>query len=178
MNPNWKTTKDEAAFDGSPWLRVQRRVVITPDGARLDDWYFADFPSFVNVLVRTQDELFLIVEVEKYACDRSSYSLVGGFIEAGESPIEAARRELLEEAGFVSPKWIELGSSVVDPNRGCGSAHFFMADEAIRAQQPTARIVSRSEKFFLINPGSNRRFWKGVLERSRGRLVPCKVFCG
>ena len=41
-------------------------------------------------------------------------SPVGGFIERGELPEAAAKRELLEETGYESPDWTALGEFAVD----------------------------------------------------------------
>lgn len=45
--------------------------------------------------------------------NRSALEIVSGGIEPGEEPIEAARRELREEAGLAAERWTPL--SFVDP---------------------------------------------------------------
>ncbi len=48
-----------------------------------------------------------------YAVGRVTLEGVSGGIESGESPLQSAQRELLEELGIVAQKWTWLGS--VDP---------------------------------------------------------------
>lgn len=52
---------------------------------------------------------------------------VGGQVEAGETPEEAANRELIEEMGLEAGKMIPLGSYRVDVNRGFGTISCFLA---------------------------------------------------
>ncbi len=54
-----------------------------------------------------------LVREFKYAINRPSLEVVSGGIETGEEPIDAARRELREEAGLEAREWIPMGH--VDP---------------------------------------------------------------
>jgi 8-oxo-dGTP pyrophosphatase MutT (NUDIX family) len=49
------------------------------------------------------------VQEFKYAIERPSLEVISGGIDEGESPAEAARRELKEEAGLRTEKLIDLG---------------------------------------------------------------------
>ncbi|MEP6717408.1 MAG: NUDIX hydrolase [Terriglobia bacterium] len=49
----------------------------------------------------------------KYAVDRPSLEVVSGGVEPGEEPLEAAQRELREEAGLEAREWTPMGR--VDP---------------------------------------------------------------
>ena len=47
---------------------------------------------------------------EKYGFIGSSLAPVGGYIEADELPLVAAKREVLEELGLASTDWVPLRS--------------------------------------------------------------------
>ena len=53
-------------------------------------------------------------------------------LEAGEDPLVAAKREVLEECGYASADadWHYLGAGVPDANRGCGLGHMYLATNA------------------------------------------------
>jgi ADP-ribose pyrophosphatase len=74
---------------------------------------------------------------------------VGGFIEAGEEPIKAAQRELLEETGYESADWTHLGSYRVDPNRGVAVGHLYLARQARYVAPRNADDLEEQELLLL-----------------------------
>lgn len=144
---NWRTLTSELVYDGSPWLRVTKNCVQTPAGTKIDGWQTVELPSFVNVMARTRDGQFVVLQQDKYEC--SSLCAAGGLIDGDESPDVAARRELLEETGYQSEKWTLLGSYVIDPNRGCGRCHLFFADDAVKVGEATAPDLEQGAVLLL-----------------------------
>jgi ADP-ribose pyrophosphatase len=61
-------------------------------------------PDTVQVIVVVGDSI-LIQKEEQPDSSRPFTALPGGRCEAGEEPLEAAKRELLEETGYVSDDW-------------------------------------------------------------------------
>jgi ADP-ribose pyrophosphatase len=55
----------------------------------------------------------------------------------------------MEEAGYQSSHWENLGQFVVDGNRGNGVAHFFLARDAVRVAEPNADDLEEQEMLFL-----------------------------
>ena len=99
---------------GSSW----KIILELPDGRLISDWLWIITPDYANVVVVTEDEHFLCFRPVKYGLEGITLGIVGGFVEEGEGPSQAARRELLEETGYESRDWLPLGSYRVDPNRG------------------------------------------------------------
>jgi ADP-ribose pyrophosphatase len=126
----WKTKTRQTILNQQPWLLVENHTVELPDGRLIPDWPWIITPDYVNVVVVTEDKHFLCFRQVKYALEGTTLGIVGGFVEQGEEPFEAARRELLEETGYESTDWIPLGSYRVDPNRGIAIGHLYLARRA------------------------------------------------
>jgi ADP-ribose pyrophosphatase len=142
---SWKTLSRRTAFQQEPFLTLELHEVELPDGRRITDWPWIITPDYVNVLAQTAEGLFLFFRQRKYAVEGITLSPVGGFIEKGEAPEAAAKRELLEETGYTATEWFSLGSYAVDANRGAGHAHFFLARNARPVGQPTADDLEEQE---------------------------------
>lgn len=146
------------------YLTVEEHDVRLPDGRRVAGWPWVVTPDYVNVFAVTTRGLVLCLKVEKYATQGPSLALPGGFIEPGESPRDAAMRELREETGHTAMTWLDLGSFAVDGNRGAGRAHFFLATDAAPTggavaddiENPTCVEMNRGEVDAALRDGAFR----------------------
>jgi ADP-ribose pyrophosphatase len=71
-------------------------------------------PDWCNVVAVTDDGRVVMVWQYRFGTDEMSLEVPGGVVDPGESPEEAARRELREETGFEAESFELL--SVVEPN--------------------------------------------------------------
>lgn len=148
MQP-WKTLSRQMILDHSKYLVVEDHTVELPDGQVIEKWPWIITPDYVNVLAVTEDNKFLCFRQTKYALNGTSLAPVGGYLEPDEEPLPAAQRELLEETGYVAPKWINLGEYRVDANRGGCMAYLFLALGAYRVQEPDADDLEEQELLTL-----------------------------
>jgi ADP-ribose pyrophosphatase len=131
-----KTLTRETVFNMEPFLKVELHTVQLPNGKVIENWSWLVTPDFVNVVAITEDQDYLCFRQVKYGVQGTSLAPVGGYIEPGEDPLNAAKRELLEEMGYQARRWEKLGQFVVDANRGSGTAHFFLARGAYKVAEP------------------------------------------
>jgi ADP-ribose pyrophosphatase len=148
MEP-WQTLSRRVLLDHSEYLLVEEHAVKLPSGQIIPDWPWIVTPSFVNVVAVTPDERFLCFRQVKYGVKGTTLAPVGGFIDAGEEPLTAAQRELLEETGYEAPTWIDLGRYRVDPNRGIAMAHLFLACDARCTGEPQPDDLEEQELLHL-----------------------------
>lgn len=78
--------------------------------------------SAAIILPITEDKkIILAIEPRVFTKETVDIGLPAGYIEYFENPIDAAKRELLEETGYESDDFIYLGSYYQD--QGCSSAY-------------------------------------------------------
>lgn len=90
------------------WLSV-REDRVTHDSGREGLFGVIEMVAGSTVLAMNhQNEVYLVNEY-KYGMGGESLELMSGGLDAGESPLVAAQRELREELGFVAEDWMDLG---------------------------------------------------------------------
>ena len=148
MKP-WKTLSRQTILDRGKFLTVENHVIELPDGRIIDDWSWIITPDFVLVLAMTEDDQFICFRQTKYAVDGPTLAPVGGYIEPGEDPLVAARRELLEETGCEAEDWVFLGRYPVMANRGGGAGYLYLAKGARFVAEPQSDDLEEQELLLL-----------------------------
>lgn len=109
----WKIVASEQLFQ-KPWLNVRRDRVQLPNGRIFDEYYVLSYPTWVNVIAETTDGKLLIERQYRHGIRQVSFEICAGCVEKGETPLQGAKRELLEETGYAGGEWQEL--MVLSPN--------------------------------------------------------------
>jgi ADP-ribose pyrophosphatase len=94
-------------FDGS-LLKVHRDSVRLPDGTTGQREYVRH-PGAVAMVPLFDDGSVLLERQFRYPHRRTFIEVPAGKLEPGEPPLDTARRELLEETGYVAAEWARLG---------------------------------------------------------------------
>src|SRR5262249_1855701 len=108
-NP-WKTLDTRIVYD-NPWIRVREDNVLRPDG-NPGIYGVVHYKSIaIGILPIDEDGFTYLVGQYRYTIDQYSWEIPEGGCGQGEEPIEAAKRELLEETGLVASNWRVLGEA-------------------------------------------------------------------
>lgn len=93
-------------------VRLREDTVVLPRGTETV-YEYVEIKSGSSTLAVEEDGDVWLVREWKYAIGRPSLEVVSGGIEPGETPLDAARRELREEIGVDARELIPVGH--VDP---------------------------------------------------------------
>lgn len=91
------------------------------------DFYILGAPAWINVLPVTEEGKIILVEQYRFGIKEPTLEIPGGMVDNGENPEETARRELLEETGYVSDDWKSLGKVSANPAIMSNFTHIFLA---------------------------------------------------
>jgi 8-oxo-dGTP pyrophosphatase MutT (NUDIX family) len=156
----WKILRSEY-ISRRPWMTARRDEVQLPDGRIIPEYWVLEFPDWVNVIALTKDGDMVMVRQYRHALGLTEYELCAGVMEEGESPLEAAKRELLEETGFGGGTWTEFMSICANPSNHTNLAHTFLAVGVERVceqhldatEELTCHVLSQDEVFGMLQRG-------------------------
>ena len=93
-------------------------------------------PDWVNVTALTPEGEVVIVKQYRFGTASTTIEIPGGMVDPGEDPLEAARRELLEETGFASERWSLMGSVAPNPAFLNNRCYHYLAEDAHQVAPP------------------------------------------
>lgn len=143
-NRKWKVLDSQKLLSKGTWMNLRQERVQLPSGAIVPEWFVLEFPDWINVIAITKEGNFVMEDQYRHALGETHYELVAGVIDPGESPLEAAQRELSEETGFGGGKWELFMTVSPNPTNHTNLSYTFLATgvEKLKEQhqEPTEDI--------------------------------------
>ena len=119
------------------WFRIKELPPQPEWGMGEKPFYRIDGNDGVVALLLTEDLKIVLVRQFRPARNSRTIEFPAGFMEKGEDPEEAIRRELLEETGYEPGELIRLGSHGVSVDRLSYSFISFAALNSRKVSEPS-----------------------------------------
>ena len=107
-------------------LRSDR--LLSPRTGQPVDAYVLESGHWVNVLALTPQQQVVLIRQYRFGTGEDTLEIPGGLVDPGETPFEAAQRELQEETGYGAQRWTPLGSVTPNPAFMTNRRHSFLAE--------------------------------------------------
>lgn len=102
------TTKNSTPKYNNPWMNVREDIVVDQAGQEKTYGVVTMLKGATILAMDTNKNIYL-AKLYRYGLKADSIECPGGAIDEGESPLEAAKRELQEELGITAETWLDMG---------------------------------------------------------------------
>ena len=76
----WKVNNSEYIYK-SRWLTVRKDSICTDKGVNIDDFYVLEYPTWVNVVAKTEDGNYIVERQYRHGLERDAYEICAGICE-------------------------------------------------------------------------------------------------
>ena len=132
-----------------PWPRIRSQSVqsfrvfsirtdttVSPRTGIEHDFYVIETQDWVNIIPLTADHRVVMIRQYRHGSREVTLEIPGGLVDPGETPEEAAARELLEETGYQAEEVVEIGVSNPNPAIFNNRCYTFMARNVTKVRDP------------------------------------------
>jgi ADP-ribose pyrophosphatase len=107
---------------------LSRETIVLPDGNEATREVVQHSGAVAMVPLISPTEVILLRQF-RYPAKKELWEIPAGTLEAGETPLDCARRELVEETGYRAGKMTPLGGFFTSPGFCTEFLHLFLATE-------------------------------------------------
>ena len=146
----WKIVRSETLLD-TEWVKVCKDSVRLPNGQEIDDFYTVTIRDAAAIVAVDEAGNLILKNEYRYCYGRSLIEVPAGTFEADETDgLAVAKRELLEETGYVSDEWQYLGATVESSAKLTNYMHIYFANHCRKVSGQ--RLDATEELDVLVVP--------------------------
>ena len=123
----WKTTSSKKVVD-TRWVKVRKDAVELPNGQHIEDFYAITINEAAAIVALDDNENIILKKEYRYCYERDLIEVPAGGFEKGEDGLTVAKRELLEETGYISDEWQFIGKTVESSAKLTNYMHIYFAN--------------------------------------------------
>lgn len=126
----WKTLESEY-LTRYPYFTSRKDRCETPEGKIVPSYYVVELPPSVCAVCLTTENDVLLVKQYRHPIGEVTMELPGGFVDEGETQLQAITRELQEEVAYQFGEIIPVGKIAANPGVLNNWTYFYLAKDGV-----------------------------------------------
>lgn len=125
----WKQLSFEYIHEET-WFKLRRDRVLKGNGGEMYPYYVLEYTNWATVFPVTSEGKVIMMKQYRYGLGEWSIEIPGGIMDPHETnPLEAGKRELLEETGYSCGQIREVAKVAPNPATANNLMHIFLATD-------------------------------------------------
>lgn len=125
---NWEILNSKSVLK-TRWFEIWKDRCRTPEGVDIPEYYTWKKKDCVIIFPVTTNGLVVLIKQYRHGVNEICMDFPGGTIEKGQSVLEAASEELLEETGYMAKQMQAVGTYLMDSSYSNQKTHFIVATD-------------------------------------------------
>jgi ADP-ribose pyrophosphatase len=128
-----KINSKDTLYEGRVFKLLRENVTLN-NGVTVD-LDIIHHPGASAIIPLSGNDNVILIKQYRHAIGDFIWEIPAGTLDPNETPIECAKRELIEEAGFSANTWEKLGEITPVPGYSNERIHLFLAADLVPAKQ-------------------------------------------
>lgn len=143
---SWKVL-DRQYLSHHVYFTARRDRCQRPDGKIVPEYFVVELPPSVCMLPVTENNEVVMIRQYRHPIGAAILEIPGGFVDNGEDPAVAAKRELLEETGYAFDEIISLGKIAANPGLLDNFTYLYLARNGRKVQD---QVLDANEEIEIV----------------------------
>lgn len=142
----WKILSSEY-LSSHRYFTARKDKCETPGGKIIPEYFVVELPTTCCAVAVTEEGEVLIVKQYRHPIEETLLEIPGGFIDEGEVPEEAMKRELKEETGYEFSSIVKVGKIAANPGVLNNFTYFFLAEGG---KKTSGQMLDENEELQIV----------------------------
>jgi len=134
MIKKWDIVTSEK-IESNKIFSVRKDTSVSPLTGNEHDFFVVEAPHWINVIALTENDEVVLIEQYRHGSQSVTVEIPGGMVDPGEKPLQTAKRELLEESGYIGENWLQIGEVFPNPAMQNNRCFTFLATNCKKVGQ-------------------------------------------
>lgn len=140
----WRRTRSQQN-ESFRIFSVRTDTAVSPRTGEAHDFYILESKDWINIIPITPENQVVMVRQYRHGSREVTLEIPGGIVDPGDTPQGAAVRELLEETGYETSDWSQIGSVNPNPAIFNNRCYTFLARKVRKISNPMPDVTEDIE---------------------------------